>query len=62
MASEKFKVLFIMHLPPPIHGAAMVGNFIKTSSLINQEIEALYINLATNTKLEQSGRAGFKNY
>ncbi len=49
-----------MHLPPPIHGAAMVGNFIKTSSLINQEIEALYINLATNTKLEQSGRAGFK--
>ncbi len=59
---SKPKVLFIMHLPPPVHGAAMVGNFIKNSKIINDEIQAAYINLATNTKLSQSGKASFKKF
>ena len=28
-------VLFILHLPPPVHGAAMVGQYIRDSKLIN---------------------------
>ena len=49
-----------MHLPPPVHGAAMVGSFIKNSSVINNEFNAEYINLATNTKLNESGKGSFK--
>ena len=49
-----------MHLPPPVHGAAMAGNYIKTSSIINDQIDAVYVNLATNVKLNQSGKGSFK--
>lgn len=31
----KQKILFIMHMPPPVHGAAMVGQYIHDSKLIN---------------------------
>lgn len=63
MPSKEFtkpKVLFLMHLPPPVHGAAMAGNYIKTSSIINEEIDTEYINLATNVILSESGRGSFR--
>lgn len=31
------KILFIMHTPPPVHGAAMVGKYIKDNK--NEMIE-----------------------
>ena len=58
--SFKLRVLFIMHLPPPVHGAAMAGNYIKTSRLINDEFKTIYINLATNKKLSESGKGSIK--
>jgi glycosyltransferase involved in cell wall biosynthesis len=58
--TSKPKVLFILHLPPPIHGAAVAGSYIKNSVTINQALEAEYINLATNTTLSQTGKASFK--
>ena len=27
----KPKILFIMHMPPPVHGAAMIGKYIHDS-------------------------------
>lgn len=56
----KASILFIIHLPPPLHGASVMGNFIKTSTLINDNVNGTFVNLATNTKLEQSGKAGFR--
>jgi len=47
----KIKILFILHLPPPIHGAALMGAFIKNSEIINNTYECDYINLATAKKL-----------
>lgn len=40
----KPKVLFIMHMPPPVHGAAMIGQYIHDSELINKTFECRYIN------------------
>src|SRR4051812_33741838 len=60
--TSKPKVLFILHLPPPIHGAAVAGSYIKNSVTINQELEAEYINLATSTTLRQTGKASFKMF
>ncbi len=57
---KKPKVLFILHLPPPMHGAAIAGQYIKQSILINEEFEADYINLATNKILSESGKGSFK--
>ena len=54
------RVLFILHLPPPVHGAAMVGKCIHDSELINQSFDCHYINLTTAASLEDIGKVGFK--
>ena len=48
-------ILFILHLPPPIHGAAMMGKYIHESKLINESFDCLYINLTTARNLEDIG-------
>ena len=54
----KPKVLFILHFPPPVHGAAMVGQFIQKSKVINESFDATYINLSTSTKVDEVGKGG----
>ncbi len=56
----KPKILFIMHMPPPVHGAAMVGQYIHDSELINQEFECHYINLTTAKNLQDIGKVGMR--
>ena len=53
------KILFIMHMPPPVHGAAMVGQFIHDSKLINETFECHYVNMAVATRLEDVGKGGW---
>lgn len=48
-------VLFVMHMPPPVHGASMMGKYIHDSELINLEFNCHYINLTTASKLEDIG-------
>ena len=54
------KLLFILHYPPPTHGAALVGQCIKESRRINSAFNARYINLGTSTSVEEIGRGGIK--
>lgn len=54
------KTLFIMHMPPPMHGAAMMGKYIKESTLINKLFECSYINLATASSISDIGRFSVK--
>ncbi len=56
----KPKALFILHLPPPFHGAAAVGKYIHDSKIINEAFDADFIDLATNRILSQSGKGSFK--
>ncbi|MRI02600.1 glycosyltransferase [Kriegella sp. EG-1] len=52
------KILFILHLPPPVHGASMVSKRMMNSSLINSSFNTNYINLATSFNLEDIGKRG----
>lgn len=54
----KPKILFILHLPPPVHGAAMVGKYIQDSELINNEFHCQFINLALAKDLNDIGKGG----
>lgn len=56
----KPKILFILHLPPPVHGAAMVGKYIHDSKLINERFECQFINLALAKDLNDIGKGGIK--
>ena len=53
-------ILFVLHMPPPVHGAAMVGKFIHDSSRINQLFDCHYIDLATAASIEDIGKVGLK--
>lgn len=53
---KKEKILFILHLPPPVHGSSMVGQYIKNSVIINEEFEGHYINLGTSKSIEEIGK------
>ena len=55
----KPKILFVMHMPPPVHGAAMVGQFIHDSKLINDSFDCHYVNMAVATRLEDVGKGGW---
>jgi len=60
MNNIKPRILFILHLPPPTHGASMIGSYIKQSSNIKEEFDAEFINLSTSTSLIQIGKAEIK--
>ena len=57
---QKTRILFILHMPPPVHGAAMVGKYIHDSELINSEYNCHYINLTTASGLGDIGRFKIK--
>ena len=56
----KPKILFIMHMPSPVHGAAMMGQYIHDSKLINDKFDCHYINLTTAKSLQDIGKGGVK--
>jgi len=49
------KILFVLHYPPPIHGAAIVGLQIKESKVVNETFDCKYINLGTSITIEEIG-------
>lgn len=55
---DKSRILFIVPLPPPVHGSAMVSQFIRNSSLINQAYQTDYVNLSTSRKMDEIGKHG----
>ena len=56
MKEKKHKILFCMHMPPPVHGAAVVGQQIYESQLIRDSYECSYINVSTSASLDDVGR------
>ncbi len=54
----KPSILFIMHMPPPVHGAAMMGKYIHDSQLVNERFDCHYINLTTAKSLQDIGKGG----
>lgn len=53
------KVLFLLHLPPPVHGSSQVGQWICDSVLINASFNCRYINLLASKSVDDTGRFSF---
>src|SRR6478609_9055162 len=47
--STKPKVLLILQLPPPIHGASLTGSYIQNSGIINSDLDCIYIRISTKS-------------
>lgn len=53
-------ISLVMHMPPPVHGASMMGEIIHNSALINRNISASYVNIATACSIEDIGKFSLK--
>lgn len=58
----KRKVLFIIHLPPPVHGASLIGKYIEESNYINNHYVCNFINLSTSRSLSEIGKSSLKKF
>lgn len=54
------KIFFILHMPPPVHGAAMMGKYIHNSQIINQSFDCRYFNLTLAKNLQDIGKGGIR--
>jgi glycosyltransferase involved in cell wall biosynthesis len=55
-------ILFILHLPPPVHGAGLMGNYIRQNERINENFECDYINLSASKNVETIGKLNIKKF
>lgn len=53
-------ILFITPLPPPVHGSAMVSQYIKDCELIQGEFACDFVNLSTSRRMDEIGKGGVK--
>ena len=53
--SAEPRILFVLHLPPPVHGPSQVGLFLRESPLVNATFQTRYLNLSGSAALEQVG-------
>ena len=57
--SNPKKILFILHFPPPMHGAAKVGLLLKESKTVNNFFNTKYINLGLSRSVNEIGKNPF---
>ncbi len=58
----KQKILFILHLPPPVHGSSVVGKQIKDSKRIRKEFDCTFINLCTSSTIDSIGSMSINKF
>ena len=59
MHKTKPDVLYLLHLPPAVHGSAIVGLSIKESFRINEAFDGRYLNLLLSGSAKESGVLAF---
>jgi len=53
---KKSRALFVVPLPPPVHGSTVMCQYIKDSKLINDEFDCDYVNLSVSRNMEEVHR------
>jgi len=56
-AHSDFSVLFLVQLPPPIHGASVINQSIKESPLINGGFSTNFVSISSAQRISDLGRA-----
>ncbi len=54
------KILFLIHLPPPVHGSSIIGKTIRVSETINKNFDCRYINLLASQNVAESGKVSIR--
>lgn len=57
---KKLNISFLLHLPPPVHGSAVVGKWITESDTISERFNSSFINLLASESVDETGRFKIK--
>ena len=56
--NRKPRVLFILPLPPPVHGSSMVGSQIRDSAVLRESFDCDFVSISTSRLMSEIGRGG----
>lgn len=59
---KKPRILFITPLPPPVHGSAMVSQYIKDCKELQNEFQCDFVNLSTSRNIDEIGKGSIMKY
>ena len=59
---KKPRILFITPLPPPVHGSAMVSQYIKDCKELQDEFQCDFVNLSTSRNIDEIGKKSLMKY
>ncbi|MBR5851237.1 MAG: glycosyltransferase family 4 protein [Bacteroidaceae bacterium] len=59
---QKKRLLFITPLPPPVHGSAMVSQYIKECRELQDEFQCDFVNLSTSRHIDEIGKRSLMKY
>ena len=57
---DKPRILFLMHMPPPVHGAAVMGGIVRDSEVIRERFESRYVNYSISRSMDEIDRFSWK--
>ena len=57
--NSKYKTLFILHYSPPIHGAAKVGDYVKSSKTLKDTFNCRFIKIGSSNNIKNIGKFSF---
>lgn len=59
---KKRSILFITPLPPPVHGSAMVSQYIKDCKELQETFDCDFVNLSTSRHIDEIGKSSLMKY
>ena len=59
---KKPRILFITPLPPPVHGSAMVSQYIRDCKELQDEFQCDFVNLSTSRNIDEIGKKSLMKY
>ena len=59
---KKKRILFITPLPPPVHGSAMVSQYIKDCKELQEDFVCDFVNLSTSRSIDEIGKSSLMKY
>lgn len=57
---DRKKILFLMHMPPPVHGAAVMGGLVRDCEAIRERFECRYVNYSISRSMDEIDRFSWK--
>ena len=57
---EKPRILFLMHMPPPIHGAAVMGGIVRDCPALRDRFDCRYVNYSISCSMDEIDRFSWK--